>query len=170
MSAARDHKKIQKITSAFKDKLTALTEEAFLKTPPAGGWSYSEVYFHIFDSSLLTLNTIADCSKGKGEEGRTPLISKAILFFDALPPGQKYKAPKRLAERLKRISRTEAAALILQFLTKLESIYHNLHEASKIIKTPHPRLGLFNAYQWFRFMEIHLAHHLKQIIRIEKSF
>lgn len=170
MSAAGDYKKIQKITSIFKDKLAAFSEETFLKRPATGGWSYSEVYFHIFDASLLTLDTIADCSRGKGEEGRTPLISKIILFFDTLPPGQKYKAPKRLAERLKTISRAEAAELIQQFLSKLAAVYRGLHEAGKIIKTAHPRLGFFNAYQWFRFLEIHLAHHLKQVIRIEKSF
>jgi DinB family protein len=170
MGSSKDYQKILSIAGAFKKKLEEVSEDTFQLNPPSGGWSYSEVYFHIFDASLLTLDTIEDCIAGKGENKPTPFISKLILSFGALPPGGKYKAPRRLAERLKKISKTEAEELINIFLAKLDTLSQKLPAADKNIKTPHPRMGHFNAFQWFRFMRIHLAHHLKQIIRIEKEF
>lgn len=170
MGNSTDYRKILSIAGAFQKKLEEISEETFQLSPPSGGWSYSEVYFHIFDASLLTLDTISDCIAGKGENQPTPLVSKLILGFGALPPGGKYKAPRRLAERLKKISKAEAQELIDQFLSKVDTIYQHLATADQKIRTPHPRMGHFNAFQWFRFMQIHLAHHLKQIIRIEKNF
>ncbi len=170
MGAAGDYAKLQTIVAAYRQKLNGCSEQIFQQSPPEGGWSFSEVYFHIFDASILTLGTISDCIDGKGEERSTPLVSKLILFFNVLPPGRKYKAPRRLAERLKKISKAEAQDLIDLFSSKLETVYKNLKTADKNLKTPHPRLGYLNATQWFRFMEIHLNHHLKQVSRIEKSF
>jgi hypothetical protein len=170
MGSFKDYQNILSIAGAFKKKLEEISEDIFQLSPPSGGWSYSEVYFHIFDASLLTLGTVADCIAGKGENQPTPFISRLILNFGALPPGGKYKAPRRLAERLKKINRAEALDLINTFLGKLDIIFPKLAAADNNIKTPHPRMGHFNAFQWFRFMQIHLAHHLKQIIRIEKNF
>ncbi len=170
MGSSKDYQKILSIVSVFKKTLEEVSEDAFQLSPQSGGWSYSEVYFHIFDASLLTLDTIEDCVAGKGENQPTPLISRLILGFGSLPPGGKYKAPRRLAERLRKISKTEADELINVFLAKLDSIYRKLAAADKNIKSPHPRMGPFNAFHWFRFLRIHLAHHLKQIIRIEKGF
>lgn len=102
MSTGKDYKKIQQIVLAYQNKLNELEEDRFLETPPIGGWSYSEVYFHIFDSSILSLNQLTGTITGHGEQKPTAFIVKLILFMGSLPPGRKYKAPKRLAERLKK--------------------------------------------------------------------
>lgn len=161
---------MQRIVAAYRQKLEALDDKTFQKSPSNGSWSYSEVYFHIFDASLLALQTINDCIAGNGKNKDTPWISRLILFFDSLPPGQKYKAPGMLAERLKKISKKEALELIDQFLLGLDHSYSKLSGADPHIRTRHPRLGYFNARQWFRFTEIHLNHHLKQVIRLHKHF
>ena len=170
MSLSGDYKWIQSITEKYKLKLTSISDEQWQRTPPIGGWSYSEVYFHIFDSSILTNQTMLDSAAGNGENKPTHFMVKMILFTGMLPPGKKFKAPKRLAERLKKISKTEALELIEDFLRQLEAGFPNLKHASSIVKTLHPRMGYFNAFQWLRFMGIHLNHHLKQLNRIEKSF
>jgi hypothetical protein len=170
MSTAGDYQKIQRIVSVYRQKLEVTGEDVFQQSPSDGSWSYSEAYFHIFDASLLTLQTINDCIEGNGKNKNTPWISRLILFFDTLPPGQKYKAPSMLADRLRKISKKEAFELMDQFLLGLESSYSNLLGADPNKKTRHPRLGYFNAFQWFRFMEIHLNHHLKQTMRLHKHF
>lgn len=159
---------IQKSTDAYRSALDKMNESLFSKTPPAGGWSYSEVYSHIFDSNLLSLMAIRNCIKGEGKNQATPFAAKAILFFGRFPPG-KYKVPKRLAERVKKIPVPEAAQLIADFEAQLNSIESTIHQASSRQKIAHPRLGYLNAMQWLRFIDIHMRHHLKQLKRIEKD-
>jgi hypothetical protein len=92
------------------------------------------------------------------------------LLLGSLPPAKKYKVPKRLAERVKKINKTEALDFVLEFEKALDDNYPLIANASVDCKTKHPRLGYLNAKQWLRFIEIHLKHHLKQLERIEKSF
>lgn len=161
---------LKNISAAYRQKLKQFPEEQFQTTPPIDGWSYSEVYCHIFDFSLLTLKEVKKCIDGQGEDKPTAFIVKVILFLGSLPPSSKYKVPKKLASRTKKITKAEASVFIDQFLEELEFVYHEIHLASPSVKTPHPRLGYLNAKQWFRFMEIHLKHHFEQLKRIEKSF
>ena len=160
---------IIKIVNHYKGRLVGLSDEEFMRTPPMGGWSYSEVYAHIFDSSLLSLMALRKCANGEGEQGKTAFAAKAILFFGMLPPGKRYKVPKRLADRAKKIDFATAHQLIADFELQLDQIIHQLATADSKSKIAHPRLGLLNAKQWLRFIEIHLTHHLKQLSRIEKN-
>lgn len=170
MSTGKDYQKIQQIVLAYQKKLGELEEDRFLETPPIGGWSYSEVYFHIFDSSILSLKQMSGSMTGKGEQQPTAFIVKLILFMGSLPPGRKYKAPKRLAERLKKVSKTEAQALMDEFVKQLEKDVLLLPNADKNLKMPHPRFGYLNAFQWLTFIKIHLNHHLQQLHRIDQSY
>ncbi|MGM9476265.1 DinB family protein [Pedobacter sp. GSP4] len=170
MTAAKIKASIHKIVDAYKSKLSAYHDDVFQTTPPIAGWSYSEVYTHIFDSSLLSLIALERAAQGKGEDKSTHFVVKLILLLGTLPPAKKYQVPKRLADRVKKISRTEALDFILEFEKALDDNYPLLSTANANCKTKHPRLGYLNAKQWLRFIEIHLKHHLKQLERIEKSF
>jgi hypothetical protein len=170
MTAAKIKASIQQIVDAYKSKLSNYPEDIFQSIPPIAGWSYSEVYSHIFDSSLLSLIALEHAANGKGENKPTHFIVKLILLLGSLPPAKKYKVPKRLAERVKKINKTEALDFVLEFEKALDDNYPLIANASVDCKTKHPRLGYLNAKQWLRFIEIHLKHHLKQLERIEKSF
>ncbi|MCX2494199.1 DinB family protein [Pedobacter sp. PF22-3] len=170
MTAAKIKVSIHRVVDAYKSKLSNYPDDVFQITPPISGWSYSEVYSHIFDSSLLSLIAFEHAANGKGESKPTHFMVKLILLLGTLPPAQKYKVPKRLEERIKKISKTEALEFILAFEKALDDNYQLLAHAKANSKTKHPRLGYLNAKQWLRFIEIHLKHHLKQLQRIEKSF
>ena len=162
------HSSLHKIAGTYLSKLETIGDSSYSIVPPIGGWSVSQVYSHIWEASLLTLVTMEDCIKGKGVERPTAFAVIMILFFGALPPG-KYKAPDMLKGLDKDISKDEARRLIALFVTKMEQSFEKLRTANPEIKTKHPKLGYLNAAQWFRFIEIHLKHHLKQLERIEKS-
>ncbi|KIO74572.1 hypothetical protein TH53_25665 [Pedobacter lusitanus] len=161
---------LKKIVAAYNATLQEIPEDQFQLTPPIGGWSYSEVYSHIFDLSLLSLGEIEKCIQGEGKIKPTAFVVKMILFLGSFPPKAKYKVPKALQGREQKITKAAAADFIEKFLEQLNIVYSQLHLADSAIKTRHPRLGYLNARQWFRFTEIHLNHHLKQLKRIEKSF
>ncbi|MFC4142266.1 DinB family protein [Pedobacter mendelii] len=170
MNSSKVKISLHHIIDAYNAKLSSYSDDVFQITPPINGWSYSEVYAHIFDASLLSLLALENAAQGKGENQPTHFAVKLILFFGSFPPAKKYKVPKRLAERVKKISKAEALDFILEFEKALDLTYPLIATANLHSKTKHPRLGYLNAKQWFRFTEIHLKHHLKQLIRIEKSF
>jgi len=170
MGTNKVHQSITKIVNAYKVQLATKGEEDFMQTPPINGWSYSEVYAHIFDASLLSLIALQNCIKGEGEIRPTHFVVRIILFFGAFLPGKKYKVPKRLIDRVKKINLLTAKQFITDFELQLTKIYPLIKNASPKTKTKHPRLGYLNAQQWLRFIEIHLNHHLKQLKRIENSF
>jgi len=170
MNTSKIYQSISKIVAAYKDQLTKVNDDSFIIVPPIGGWSKSEVYSHIFDASLLSLIAMHNCIKGDGESKSTHFAVKMILLFGMLPPGKKYKVPKRLAERVKKINLFAAQQFMTDFELQLAKLFPLIKNADPKVKTKHPRLGYLNAEQWLRFIEIHLSHHLKQLKRIEKSF
>lgn len=169
MNTAKIYQSILKIVEIYKVKLIDSSEKKFSKTPPEGGWSYSEVYSHIFDASLLSLIAINNCIKENGEVKPTHFMVKIILLFGSFPPNRKYKVPKRLLERVKKINLMAAQQLITDFELQLTKALPKIDGANPKIKTKHPKLGYLNAKQWLRFIEIHLNHHVKQLNRIENS-
>lgn len=170
MNTGKVNRSLHQIVDAYKAKLSSYSDDVFQNTPPINGWSYSEVYSHIFDSSLLSLIALENSARDKGEDQPTHFAVKLILFFGSFPPAKKYKVPNRLVDRVKKISKTEAMDFILEFEEALDKAYPLISNSDKRSKTKHPRLGYLNASQWLRFIEIHLKHHLKQLVRIEKSF
>ena len=159
-----------KTIEVYEAILARVSEHTFIQSPSDGSWSYSETYSHIFQSGLLSLLAIENCIQQNGEFSRKSIqwIPMLILFFGRFPPG-KIKAPKRISSMVKKISKEEANTLILKFKLRLQEISHVVNSADSHQKIKHPRLGLLNAKQWLRFIEIHTIHHVKQLKRIEKQ-
>ena len=159
-----------KTIEVYEAILARVSEHTFIQSPSDGSWSYSETYSHIFQSGLLSLLAIENCIQQNAEFSRKSIqwIPMLILFFGRFPPG-KIKAPKRIASMVKKISKEEANTLILKFKLRLQEISHVVNSADSHQKIKHPRLGLLNAKQWLRFIEIHTIHHVKQLKRIEKQ-
>ena len=161
---------ILKAVKEYESLLGEITEETFTQKPSDGGWSYSETFSHIFQANLASLFAIEKCTLGTGTLSDKPTNWKvrAILFFGRFPPG-KFKAPEQIMSMVKTLSREEAANLIVKFKSRLTELKHKVDKADKYQKVKHPRLGLLNAKQWFRFIEIHTKHHIKQLSRIKKG-
>lgn len=159
---------VQTSLNRYRSRLEKLNEDLFAQTPPSGGWSFSEVYCHIFDANLLSLMAIRNCIKGEGKDRPTAFAVRLILFFGQFPPG-KYKVPGRLAGRVRKISLSEARQWMEHFDRQLNTLKTAIPEASDQQKIAHPRLGYLNARQWLRFIDIHSRHHLKQLQRIQRD-
>ena len=169
MNTAGVFSSIKTITDAYRKRLKEVHPAKFDLSPADGGWSYAEVYAHIFDLSILSLEAIDRCLSNEAKERKTPFITRAILFFGAFPPAIKFKVPTQFESRVKKISITEATKLMDTFERKLLPYADKLSTAVATRKAAHPRLGYLNAAQWLRFIEIHLKHHLKQLKRIDKQ-
>lgn len=170
MNSDKIYQSVLSIAEAYRKKLGAFGTDQFELAPPIGGWSYSEVYSHIFDASLLSVLAINSCIKNEGKLKPTAFLVKLVLFFGMFPPRKKYKAPPKIAARVKKISITAAQQLITDFELQLANVQSKIKDADPKMKVKHPVLGYLNAKQWLRFIEIHLKHHYQQLQRIENSF
>ncbi len=170
MSVERQYKSMLRVVSEYEKLLARVSEEEFIKSPPGGGWSYSETFSHIFQSNLLSLHATEKCIVGTGVKSvkRIHWIAWLILFFGRFPP-IKFKAPEKIAAMVTKISREDALNLIAKFKIRLGEIKSKINKSNPYQKTKHPRLGLLNAKQWFRFIEVHTVHHTRQLKRIGRE-
>jgi hypothetical protein len=170
MSIEANYKSLLRAVSQYENLLSEVSEEDFIQRPDDGGWSYSETYSHIFQSNLLSLLAIEKCIAGIGSTNRKQIhwLAWLILFFGRFPP-VKLKAPEKIAAMTTKISKEDAFILINKFKTRLGEIKANVSNANSYQKTKHPRLGLLNAKEWLRFIEVHTAHHTRQLKRIRRK-
>lgn len=171
MSVASNKKALQQALKFYEEFLKTVSEDVFTTTPPSGGWSYSEVYHHITSVNFISAIAAEKClSKVAEIKTRKPdWRVRLILFLGKFPPG-KIKAPATVEESVKKITKEEAANLIVKAHKKLEAFTPNFIQFDANYKMKHPRLGYLNAKHWLKFMVVHTNHHKKQIIGIQKDF
>lgn len=169
MSVERQYRSILKAVGLYEKLLSSVSEDQFCMNPAQGGWSYSETFSHIFQSNLASLIAVEKCILKTGVYAGNRIDWRVwlILFIGKLPPGR-IKAPDRIAAMVKKISPEDARNLIAKFRSRLDTVKSGIKNSDPDQKIKHPRLGLLNAKQWFRFIEIHTIHHTAQLKRIEK--
>jgi uncharacterized damage-inducible protein DinB len=167
----KTYRSIQYNVAVYETLLEGITEEHFQRTPAAGGWSYAEVFSHIFRSNMTCINVIALCANGEAVELRKePSIPiKLVLFFKRFPPGMKFKVPKKLEYMVEKISREQALELITAFNNAITPAMEQALKASHTQRQKHPRMGMLNAKEWFAFIDVHTRHHRRQLGRIKKQ-
>ncbi|WP_374949673.1 DinB family protein [Mucilaginibacter sp.] len=173
MNIASERRKIEDALNAYRDWLDTITNSEFLQTPQMGGWSYAEVYDHIMKATLASTIALERCTNNNcpaTKKGVT-LIGWYLLLTESFPPF-KIKVPEAIAEKMapKKIDQEEGKNLIIKCRKRIEAIEGLVAGAPKNARWQHPRMGMLNAQQWFKFIRIHLLHHLKQLERIKSNF
>lgn len=170
MSVASNKKALEQSLKFYKEFLKTVSEEAFIITPPSGGWSYAEVYSHVTNVNYISaiaaekcLNKVTEI-KTKKPDWRVRLI----LFFAKFPPGR-IKAPAAVEASVKRITKEEAANFLVKIQKKIDALHPQFKNFDSNYKVKHPRLGYLDAGHWLRFMVVHTKHHQNQISRIQRD-
>ncbi|GGH17183.1 DinB family protein [Mucilaginibacter phyllosphaerae] len=173
MNLTKERRAIDTALDTYRRQLDTFTDERFTQTPPMGGWSYTEVYDHILKASLnsaialecCTNNTCPPTKKGMNFWGHY------VMFMGSFPPG-KFKVPRSVSEKIspKKSDKEDIKNLIIKTRKKIELVAAMVNDAPKNARWAHPRLGMLNAPQWFKFIRVHLQHHLKQLERIKNNF
>jgi hypothetical protein len=173
MSIGSKRKKIEEALDIYRSRLDNIPDDLFNVTPPGGGWSYAEVYSHILQTTLgstislekCTLSSCKPTSKGRSLRGLF------VLTFDRFPPFR-VNVPEAIAAKISvnKISKEDAKNLLIKCRKRIDYVAPLIHDASAYCRNMHPRFGMLNAWQWFKFILIHLKHHLEQLDRIQKKF
>ncbi len=165
MSIGRRVAAVLEILGKYRDFLSGLSEEEFQRSPAEGIWSYSEVYSHVLYVNKSSLIAIERCAFGnKISSGRISWRAWLIFFLGKIPV--QTKAPDKVAAMVQKISLEDARNDIIKLEEKLPEMISIVRDTPGKHKIRHPRLGMLNAKQWLRFIEIHSQHHLKQLKRI----
>lgn len=172
MGSVSTRRSIRNNVAFYERLLNDVSEETFRATPPNGGWSYAELFSHLFSSNISCLQAIEKCVAGKAIENNDPMpfAYRLVFLFGRFPPGRKYKVPDRLKDQVRKINKVEALELVNNFLEQLEKVVPSISSASATQRLKHPRLGLLNASKWLSFIDIHTRHHRRQLERISRSF
>ncbi|MEB0263947.1 MULTISPECIES: DinB family protein [unclassified Mucilaginibacter] len=173
MNIAKERRAIDTALDTYRQLLDGFSDEHFIQTPPMGGWSYAEVYDHILKSSLGSTIALERCT-----HNNCPPTKKGMGFWGhyvmatGLFPPFKVKVPEAVADKIapKKINIEDAKNLIIKTRKRIEGVTCLIADAKENARWLHPRLGMLNAAQWFKFTRAHLQHHIKQLERIKSNF
>ena len=141
----------------------------FQKKPAEDSWSVGQLYVHLVKATLhFHLKQIETCLSNSENAGKSKAMPGRISFLLGGFPPTKIKVPasdtytpKQPADKneIKHGFNTIREALTL--------LVPKLKNASSSGKTPHPAMGHLNATEWFRLIEMHFRHHLRQKKRLD---
>ena len=172
MNLTKERRTIEAALDSYREQLDTLPDTLFNETPPMGGWSYAEVYDHIMKASLGASIALERCTHNNCPPTKKGLTFAGyyVLFMNGFPPGG-VRMPGSVADKITpaKIDKEEARNLIMKTRKRIEGIAGLVKDASPKARWQHPRMGMLNAEQWFKFIRIHLQHHLKQLERIKNN-
>ena len=173
MKIADERMAIEAAFDAYRSQLDVIPDELFDVTPRGGGWSYAEVYAHILKATLGSSIALEKCTQTSCPvTAKKPTLFGRLLLLLGIFPPVKTKMPQSLTDKLPadKITKEDARNLLIKCRRRIETVVPLLHSADNNRRIAHPRLGMLNAKQWFKFIRIHLKHHLKQLERIKNKF
>lgn len=171
MDLIAERKAIEAALDAYRAELDRLPDDKFDVTPPDGGWSFAEVYSHILQATLGASIAAEKCARGTAPVSRKGLnfLGKLFMLLGRFPRIKSPAPQTANAIPVTKISKEEARNIIIKCRRRVETIAPLIPEAKDHHRINHPRLGVLTAKHWFKFMRVHLEHHLKQLKRIEKQ-
>ncbi len=173
MNIAKERKAIDAALDEYRALLDTIPDAQFTETPPGGGWSYAEVYSHILQATLGSSINLERCTHGNCEptsKGPT-FLGRLVMLTGRFPP-VRIKMPAAIAAKMviNKISKEDARNMLIKCRKRVDDTTVLIKNASISSRIKHPRLGMLNAAQWFKFIRVHAQHHLKQLTRITKKF
>lgn len=172
MNITKELRDINAALDEYRRQLDSIPDNQFDVTPPKGGWSFAEVYSHIMQATIGGSIMLERCTHKttKPVKGGVNWIGKYVLFTGLFPP-VKTALPDGLAAKMapKKIDKEEAKNLVVKCRQRMESMATLISETPSTRRAQHPRMGMLNANQWFKFIRIHLQHHIRQLERVRKQ-
>jgi hypothetical protein len=173
MNIVKERTAIYTALDNYRTWLDTIPDEQFTETPKGGGWSYAEVYSHILQATLGSTIALERCTHDNCNPTTKGLtfLGRFMMFTGSFPP-VRVKVPAAIAVKMpaSKISKEDAKNLLIKCHKRMEETSPLIKDSSPASRHKHPRLGMLNAKQWFKFIRIHLQHHLKQLDRIKFFF
>ena len=161
---------IQNIFKIYFEALSKYSEKDFFYKSDINTWSLSQMYEHICSSSkfFFLANTKRCLQKRNGQEGGFMNAKGEGLFKNGgFPSDLKVKVPEKVASVLIGKEAIYYSSEIKEIIVSAIDFESLLDEDEGSYKIEHPVFGLLNAEEWFKNLEMHSRHHLKQKEELE---
>ncbi|WMJ72952.1 DinB family protein [Cytophagaceae bacterium ABcell3] len=174
-------KKADKVYRAFVETAKYLIKELdyygvkqFKQKESEQGWSIGQVYDHlIFGTQNYHIREIQNClNKTKGsEKGGKTFKGRVFFMLGSFPPA-KFKGKDAEGYQPGQPSNTvNVKDNLYRFVKVMNQVAREIDAAGEEglkYKTMNPSLGMLNALEWYKLIEMHFRHHLKQKQRLDK--
>ena len=163
------HEELAMIINHWKVCLGYYKLEDLLIKPSEHEWSLGQVYTHLIQDTNFYLENIAFCLASNNANAEKTMNSKGKALFEQ----NGFPDIKIINNAIDphEVQQPKSLILLHQSFTAIvedTNLYYNkMEESLNTSKSKHSGLGYFNAYEWFRFAEMHFRHHLRQKQRID---
>ncbi|MFC5701414.1 DinB family protein [Cohnella faecalis] len=160
------------LTDLYADELKAYSMEQLTRKPSEDEWSLGQMYVHLINTALnMQLRNVEICRDRSGEsvtetKGATE-AGQAIFAAGGFPPVRIQVPPSPQYTPGQPESKEQLAEGLQTVLRRMKEISSELESIDPRQTVDHPRLGAFNANQWFALVEMHFRHHLLQKKRLQ---
>lgn len=165
------YKKFEKTGLFWLHELDKYNDAPFLDKPSEKEWSLGQLYSHLSNGTLLYhIKKIENCiAKEKGSLKGKKKFKGKMLFLMGSIPAKKIKSP--LNEKYPPAQPEDvkqARNSMIKLLKSMNDISEKVLNADKKYRVEHPSFGYLNAQEWYKLIELHFKHHLKQKKRLDK--
>ncbi|MEZ6015982.1 MAG: DinB family protein [Planctomycetota bacterium] len=169
MQTERTLSRFERTMQLWLSRLEPRNDEDMARPPADGGWCIGQVCDHVLVAGAVILDQVQLCIDGEAEEVGFRWKPALICAYGSIPP-MRIRVPRvpalEAAARPATLTKSEALAGFGAFAARTRALVEPAAAAPRNLKRPHPIVGHFNAAQWFRFNEMHLRHHLRQLARL----
>ncbi len=171
-ASQRAYSNFLKVFAIWQQDLNQYTESNLLQQVTPDSWTLGQVYNHLISATLnFHLQQVATCSVSN-ENSKKHKNFKGFLAYTILNgfPPIKIKVPPSNTYTPKQPTSKEEISSNLEKVTQAMKESLDKLTSSNKGKTAHPGFSYITAQEWYRMVEMHWRHHLRQKKEIEKTF
>jgi len=155
----------------FADALTGLSAAQWNFKPDANTWSIAECAEHIALSEDLVFGVIQKVmASPAAPEKRAEVKGKdAVVLKSISDRTTRFKAPESLAPTGRWKTAAETLAHFRRSRERLMEYIRTTGDPLRVHFSPHPAVGLLDAYQWVLLTGAHTERHVSQIAEVKAN-
>ncbi len=154
------------------DVIEKYSEEEYYWKPDSKQWSISEIVSHLIATANICTQKSIDCSNALGGKRKAGIKTKLFSMMDSFPPIriEIKEIPEGLESMYnpRELSKEDAKKGLIATIDLMKKAESMLSSADENTRIEHWAAGDFNAFQWFKSIEMHIRHHFRQKERIDK--
>lgn len=173
MKSKKAVKKFTKTSQEWLDELEKLDAKSITLKPSENQWCMAELYDHVMRvAHTYQIPNLHKCINAGVTKGYAKNYKGLVIFDLNYLPSTKMRLesfPPKIATGFTPIIKPKHD-LVREFKTFIEEVKNLepvLETSDSSKKNKHPFFGWINATDWFRLIDIHIRHHLKQRERIK---
>jgi hypothetical protein len=151
------------------DALDHYSFSELLFKPDPDNWSLGQVYMHLLNETQYYISQIEYCLSHEENAKEKMKDAGAVMFANNSFPDERIKGDPGITSKIGQpASKEQLIQGMLALKDEMNKNWTLIVRNENNGKTRHPGLGYFNAIEWFQFAEMHLRHHFRQKIKIDK--